>query len=134
MIDTLIALSQFILLCLLCKDRDVELVAGLLSLNLVFQIIVLSFINTYLLLSIFDLLMLGSIIFLYGKTKQLILFTIILCSLIMNVYEHFSYYQTFIYPYRDVIQWWMVEAIFITLAWKCSWRYNVKFRRNLLRR
>ena len=131
MIDTLIVLLQFVLVFLFCKDRDVKLVAGLLSLNFILQMATLPFFNYFSVLSGFDLLMLTSVLFISSWYKKIILFTIILCSLSMNIYEGLSYYQTFIYPYRDVIQWWMVEIMFIILAWNCNWRGigYVKLRR-----
>lgn len=131
MMDTIIVLLQFMLVFLFCKDRDVKLVAGLLSLNFVLQIVILPFFNYFSVLSGFDLLMFTSVLFIQNWYRRLTLLTIILCSLSMNIYEGLSYYQTIIYPYRDVIQWWMVEIMFVVLAWNCNWRGidNVKLCR-----
>lgn len=131
MIDTIIVLLQFTLVFLLCKNNDIKMVAGLLSLNFGLQAILLPFFNLFSVLCGFDLLMLVGVLFIHSFYKKVLLFIIIACSLFMNIYEGMSYYQTFIYPYRDVIQWWMVEFMFIILAWKCEWRVlNVKFGRD----
>lgn len=131
MIELIVVPLQFLLLALLCKNIDVKFVAGLLSLNFIIQMMVVSDTNYYTMLALCDLISIASIMYLMNKTKRLTLFIIIICSLAMNIYEGMSYYQTIIYPYRDVIQWWMVEFMFIILAWKCDWRVlNVKVGRN----
>lgn len=127
MIELIVVPLQFLLLALFCKNIDIKFVSGLLSLNFIVQMMVVSDTNYYTILALCDLISITSVMYLTNKTKRLYLYIICWTSLFMNIYEGVSYYQTFIYPYRDVIQWWMVEIMFIILAWKCEWRVlNVK--------
>lgn len=132
MFDILLVPFQFLLLAFMIKDRDVKLVSyGLAAIFLIdsmLYIMKLPFIDYYIKHAVSDCFMLFLLFYLYCKYKRYLLFVVIVCSLLMNIYEMTSPYQTIIYPYRDVIQWWMVEFMFIILAWKCGWRVNVKLR------
>lgn len=122
---------QFLLIYLLCRDEDVSLSAGLLSFIFLVDIIPVSAEYYYWVHAGFDLLILAATIPLKNYIKVHLISGITICSLIMNMYEGLNTYQTIIYPYRDVIQWWMVEAMFIVLVWNCNWRgmNYVKLRR-----
>ena len=122
----LLSLIQFLLLLLLVVNKDIR--------TFCIGYVVILFINVGLINTPVEWFYwkkaLSDISLLYFCTKvgidwkRYLVGSIILCSLSMNVYEGFSYYQTIIYPYRDVIQWWMVEIMFIILAWNCNWRGN----------
>lgn len=129
--DMLIVVIQFIGMCILCKDKDVGIISLLLTFLFALDMLQIPDNYFYIVAATYDILSLIIVSYLIAKWKRYTLFTIILCSLTMNVYEGLSYYQTFIYPYRDIIQWWMVEAMFIILAWNCNWRGigYVKLRR-----
>ena len=84
--------------------------------------------------AISDILLLYFCMSIQTDWKRYCLGGVIICSLLMNVYEGLHTYQTIIYPYRDTVQWLMVEVMVIILAWKSDWRGMncVKLRRNLL--
>ena len=120
--DMLIVVIQFIGMCILCKDKDVGIISLLLASLFALDMLQIPDNYFYIVAATYDILSLIIVSYLIDKWKRYTLFTIILCSLFMNIYEGLSYYQTFIYPYRDIIQWWMVEIMFIILAWNCNWR------------
>lgn len=129
----LLSLIQFIILLLLVVNKDIQ--------TFCIGYVVILLINIGMVGTPIDIFYwkkaLSDIVLLYFCTKisinwkRYLISTIVICSLLMNIYEGLSYYQTIIYPYRDVIQWWMVEIMFIVLAWNCNWRGidNVKLRR-----
>ena len=129
--DMIIVVLQFIAVVIFCKDRDIRIASLLFSFIFALDMLPVSDNYFYLVASLYDCLSFLIVIYLTTRWKRLTLLTIILCSLLMNIYEGLSYYQTIIYPYRDVIQWWMVEIMFIVLAWNCNWRGidYVKLRR-----
>lgn len=54
--------------------------------------------------------------------RLLIISAVCLFSAWMNMYEHMSPIQTFIYEYRDQIQWWLVEILVACLLAKVTLR------------
>lgn len=120
--DLLTLPIQFILLAFLVKDQDVKWVGLLMSVAFAFSFLSQGHDYFYIRNAAIDMYLILCTSFLYDARKKLLLYIICWTSLSMNVYEGMSYYQTIIYPYRDVIQWWMVEFMFIILAWKCEWR------------
>lgn len=129
----LLSLIQFILLLLLVVNKDIRTFCiG----YVVILVINVGLINTpvewfYWKKAISDLFLLYFCTKVSIDWKRYLVGSVVICSLLMNIYEGLSYYQTIIYPYRDIIQWWMVEIMFVVLAWNCNWRGidNVKFCR-----
>lgn len=80
-------------------------------------------VSTFYLFNIF-INLLNMILFYYLVTEWKKYVLITLCSLIilMNVYEHFNEYQTFIYPYINTIHSWYLEtlAIIVLINFKAS--------------
>lgn len=131
MIELLTLPLQFIILSFLVRDADIRKVALLVSVAFTFSYMTIGDPYFYIRNGLIDVYLLLAISFILDVKKRYLLYFICGISLFMNIYEGMSYYQTFIYPYRDVIQWWMVEFMFIILAWKCEWRVlNVKFGRD----
>lgn len=129
--EAIVTPIQFLLVYILCRDSDIRTSAGLLCAVFVLDITPISATYYYWIHTLFDLMILAAIYPLKNNIKTYLIGGITICSLSMNIYEGLSYYQTFIYPYRDVIQWWMVEIMFVILAWNCNWRGigHVKLRR-----
>lgn len=118
MTDMIIVLGQFLLLSIFCKDKDIKIVSALLSIIFISNILLFGT-DYYYQRQIFqDVLMIVCLYQVKDNLKWLITTSICAISLCMNFYELQSYYQTFLYPYRDNLQWWMVEALFATLCWK----------------
>lgn len=122
---------QFLIISFFVRDKNIVLCGFWLSLLFMMQYFTIGIGDYYFRHTLFDLISIVIVGMSCQGYKKLTLLTIILCSLLMNIYEGLSYYQTFIYPYRDITQWWMVEIMFIVLAWNCNWRGidNVKFCR-----
>lgn len=127
---------QFLIISFFVRDRNIVLCSFWLSLVFLLQYFTIGLGDYYFRHTLFDLTSLFIVGLFCQGYKRLFLYIIIICSLLMNIYEGLSYYQTIIYPYRDIIQWWMVEIMFIVLAWNCNWRGigYVKLRRNSLQR
>jgi hypothetical protein len=122
--DLILVPLQFLILTLICKDSDIKYVGVLLSLLFCLDIFQVPPDYHYQVHAIYDMATISIISILVCSIKRLILFSVCMVSLIMNLYEYSSVYQTMIYPYRDVIQWWMVEFMFIVLAWKCQYKWS----------
>lgn len=131
MLELLTLPIQFLILAFIVKDSDVSNVSLLMSVAFVFSYLTIGDPYFYVRNGLIDVYLTLAASFILDKKKRYLLYAICCTSLFMNIYEGMSYYQTIIYPYRDVIQWWMVEFMFIILAWKCEWRVlNVKTSRN----
>lgn len=125
MTELIIVVFQFLLLAIFCKDKDIKIISLLLSFIFLSDTLFFNYLGTdyYYQRQIFqDILMIGSLSLVKDNLKWLITISICAISLCMNFYELQSYYQTFLYPYRDNFQWWMVEALFGVLCW------NVRFK------
>lgn len=72
-----------------------------------------------------------------GWWRLLIISAVCLFSAWMNMFEHMSPVQTFIYDYRDQIQWWLVEILVACLLFKVTLRpyvYRIEYKiKKLLR-
>lgn len=122
MITLLLTIIQAILLAFLIKDKDVR--CALIAMAGVFFVNLLCYGQPlfYIRMAGIDVLFCLSAYFLKDLYKRAILFGICLSSYAMNLYEHFSYYQTIIYPYRKEIQWCLVQMMYLTVLHNCKWR------------
>lgn len=122
MITLLLTVMQALLLSYLVKDKDVKYtliaMAGVFFINILMYGYPLYYIRH----AGLDILFCLSGYFLKDLYKRVILFGICLSSYAMNLYEHFSYYQTIIYPYRKEIQWCLVQMMYLTVLHNCKWR------------
>ena len=124
MLELWAVVIQFLLTAFFITDKDIRRYAVATAVVLSINNLLVGVGDYYLRNMIFDLLFMSTVITLKDSIKQYLLFAICACSLLMNYYEWQSVYQTFIYEYRDIVQWWMVELMFVITFWKCSWRGN----------
>lgn len=130
MIELWAIVIQFLLAALIIKDKDVILYCIGVALTFCLSNLLIGVGDYYIRHLLFDVLFISIIPLLKDRVKQTLLFTVCFCSLLMNYYEWQSVYQTPLYPYRDTLQWWMVELMFIITCWKCTWREHIEICRN----
>ena len=132
MLELMLIPLQFIIFAFFCVDKNVAKFSAALALTFILNDIVnIEWLTFYLEQAAQDVLMLLCCLLLRDNNKRLPLISICLVSFGMNIYEHCSYYQSFFYQYRDMLQWWMVEIMFVITIWKCKWRgFNANSRQN----
>lgn len=73
-------------------------------------------VSTFYLFNVFINLVVFSLLSLVDHSnKRLVLWVMCGCIILMNVYEHFNMYQTFLYPYIDTIHSWCLEVLVAAL-------------------
>lgn len=73
-------------------------------------------VSTFYLFNIFINLVVFSLLYLVDHSKKrMILWGMCGCIILMNAYEHFNTYQTFLYPYIDTIHSWYLEVLVAAL-------------------
>ena len=122
---------QLIIILFLCKNKDVRnCLCGMLAV-LILNYIQMGTPDYYIRCFFYDILFILCSFCLLDKAKRLIIISICSLSAFMNIYEHIHFYQSIIYQYRDITQWIMVEAMILTVIWKCQWRgFNANSRQN----
>lgn len=123
MLELMLIPLQFIVFAFFCADKNVTKFSVALALAFILNDIVnIEWLTFYLEQAAQDVLMLLCCLLLKDKNKRLLLISICLVSFGMNIHEHCSYYQSFFYEYRNVLQWWMVELMFVITIWNTKWR------------
>ena len=121
----LITPTVMFLLTFLILDKDVRLVIYTWVAIYLTDIIVWLLIGQdfyYIRSAITDVCMFMTVFLLKDDLKAMLIGVICFTSFGMNIYENWSYYQTWYYPYRDGIQWVLTQAICVSILVNCRWR------------
>jgi len=125
MISLFITPVTLIILSLLIKDKDIVLVSRLLSF-IMFIGLALHFILPpdvfYIKEASFDILMFATVFLLKDDVKAFLVGIPCVLSFLLNVHEQFSYYQTMFYPYREYIQFILLQIVLLGVVIDCKWR------------
>lgn len=125
MISLLITPITLLVISFLIKNKDVVVVGRLLSLFLMLNISYHFGIGQeyfYLKEVLFDIAILCSAFLLKDRFRSYFLIVPCIVSMMLNLYEHISYYQTIFYPYRQYIQFGLMQIMLWGLIVGCRWR------------
>ena len=115
-----------LLLSYLVRDKDIVEVSRYISFILFVDIFSwLAFPNVdyyYLRSALIDIAMFFAILGVKNSRRFLFIVIPISLSLFLNLYEHISYYQTIFYPYRQYIQFGLMQIMLWGLIVGCRWR------------
>jgi hypothetical protein len=125
MVSLLITPVTLLVLSLLIKDKDIVLVSRLLSFTMLVGL-ALHFILPpdlfYIKEASFDILMFSTVFLLRDDVKSFLVGVPCVLSFLLNVHEQFSYYQTMLYPYREYIQFILLQIVLLGVVIDCKWR------------
>lgn len=126
MMYLLITPITLILLSYLIKDKDIVEVGRYISFILFVDILswlVFPSLDFYYLRSaLIDVAMFFAILGVKNSRRFLFITIPITISFFLNLYEHISYYQTIFYPYRQYIQFGLMQIMLWGLVVGCRWR------------
>lgn len=125
MVSLLITPITLLVISFLIKNKDVVVVSRLLSLFLFLNISYHFGIGQeyfYLKEVLFDAVILSSAFLLRDRFRSYFIIVPCIISIILNLYEHVSYYQTIFYPYRQYIQFGLMQIMLWGLIVGCRWR------------
>lgn len=111
-------------------DRDVRLFLVLLLSIICINTLQYGDSNYYLRSIIYDSLIIYCSLFISNHRKFCVITLLCLISIISTGYELLSYYRTDLYPYRNIIQYTLLQCIIGVACWNCKWR--VPWKTNLL--
>jgi len=113
------------LLTFCIQDKDVTLVIKTWVLIYLVDIVawlILGHNFYYIRSAITDICMFATVFLLEDDLKSILIGVICFISFGMNIYEHWSYYQTWYYPYRESIQWVLTQLVCASILIDCRWR------------
>lgn len=125
MISLLITPITLLVISFLIKNKDVVVVSRLLSLFLFLNISYhfnIGYDYFYLKEVLFDTVILCSAFLLKDRVRSYFIIVPCILSILLNLYEHISYYQTIFYPYRQYIQFGLMQIMLWGLIVGCRWR------------
>lgn len=90
--------------------------ATIYTIDVVIGTVKYSDVSTFYLFNVFINLIVFSLLSLVDHSKKrIVLWVMCCCIILMNAYEHFNMYQTFLYPYIDTIHSWYLEVLVAAL-------------------
>lgn len=115
-----------LLISYLIRDKDIVEVSRYISYILlldIFSWFVFPTTESYYLRSVLiDIALFFAVLNIDNSRRFMVLATPIIISLLLNLYEHVSYYQTIFYPYRQYIQFGLMQIMLWGLVVGCRWR------------
>ena len=125
MISLFLTPITLLLLSFIIKDRDIVVVSRLLFFTLMVNTgfhFILPMDVFYLKEAVFDIIMFMTVFLLKDNFRSLLIGIPCFISFLMNIIEQFSYYQTIFYPFREYVQFLLIQTMFIGLVYNCKWR------------
>jgi hypothetical protein len=133
MISLLITPCSLLILSFLIKDKDIVLVSRLLFLALVANVLINPYVPQeyfYIKEALFDTIQYSFVFLLKDRLRYFLLGIPCVVSFLLNIYEAFSYYQTVFYPFREGIQFLLLQLIVVGLCLDAEW----KIRRDICKK
>ncbi len=115
-----------ILISYIIRDKDIveasRYISGIILLDILSWFLFPTEDYYYLRSALIDIVMFFAILGIQDSRRFVILTISIFISLLLNLYEHVSYYQTIFYPYRQYIQFGLMQTMLWGLIVGCKWR------------
>lgn len=125
MLSLLITPFILLLISFLILDKDIVVVSRLIFCWIILDLVTWQIFGLdyfYLRAVLMDILLLTTVSTLLKGLRVYIVVIPIIISLLLNLYEHVSYYQTIFYPYRQYIQFGLMQIMLWGLVVGCRWR------------